>query len=203
MGNTHIKKQIKIELINFIKNNIKWNKYFVCIYGSYPTNYFSKKSDLDLFFATENYDKFDFQRIKDFIIDLHGKYNLFVDEEVPYENKLIIKYEDIINATNLLPFKKGQLYVIPTIKNNSTFLQSKQVKLRLILNALTTPHIFIHGNNTDYLFYKKQSEVAIINLAKEFLNNKNPTKHQIFAFRMNISLPVLALTKLNAECSKT
>ncbi len=188
--NTHmdIKTQLYNELSEFTKNNIKLDNFFVCIYGSYTTEHFGSNSDLDIFIATENYEEKDFLEIRNFIVSLHIDHNLKIDEEVPYKNKLLILYEDIEDAITLAPFIENKTeikYMVPLIKNDINFLSSKEVRLRLILNALTSSHVFVYGNKEKYEVLKKGCEQAIIRLAYGLSGKNNLKKEDILAILLN------------------
>lgn len=150
------------DLTFFLQSQFAGRKYFACIYGSYAYGKHNKKSDLDLFIAFEDYSKKDFQKIKNFIVDLHIKNGLSLDNEVPYENKLLIKYIDLERAAFLggLTLKNNR-FVIPKVVKNKSFLNSAKIKKRLVLNALTSPHIFV-GN--DSVFYNRIKNIAERNL---------------------------------------
>lgn len=174
------KEQLCEEILYFCDKNFLDHDYFVCMYGSYSYGEFSDSSDLDIFMAIDNYDINDFNKFKEFIYNLHFNHKLKLDNEVPYENKLIVLYQDLQDACDLKAFTKSEgKYFIPKIEKNDSFLMSREVKLRLILNALTTPHTFVCGNDNQYLRYKNLSEKAIIKLANELVLVKNPTNVEL------------------------
>lgn len=135
---------------------------------------------MDMFIAMETIEEEDLERTKDFIIDLHTRHGLNLDDEVPYENKLIVSYEDVQNAVNLLSFiKSGSSYKIPPIEKKEKFLASPEVRWRLILNALTSPHEFIYGNQEIYADFKVGAEKAIVRLARGLTKEDNPTPTEL------------------------
>jgi predicted nucleotidyltransferase len=175
---TKISKKIKL----FSETYFKKRDYFICIYGSFATNDENKDSDLDIIFALNDYTKNDFSIIKSFIIEIHKEFNLKIDEEVPYENKLLGLYDDIKSAINLEPFLKMGLkskYIVPLIKGDVKFLKSKEVRLRLFLNILTSPHIFVCGNKSKYEMFRKKAEQAIVKLARELTGKNCPNNNDI------------------------
>ena len=174
------KSKLFQELINFAKNNLNFDDYFICVYGSCLTSQFSDNSDLDIFIATKDYSVDDFKKIRDFIIDLHFRNNLKIDEEIPYKNKLVVLYKDIKDAISLEPFiKNNHKYIVPPIKTTKKYLQSREVRLRLILNALTSPNKFIYGNKLKYTRFKKEAEKAIIQLAYGLIGKKHLSANEI------------------------
>ena len=162
----NIRTKLFQELTLFCKEYFKTCDYFVCVYGSYASSDFTKDSDLDLFIATAKPSSVDFKTIRDFVVNLHIQNHLKIDEEVPYINKLIMSYNDVADAVRLKAFiKKGQKYLIPPVTDDKDFLMSREVRLRIILNALTSPHEYICGNQNEYSKSKQKAEKAIIRLA--------------------------------------
>lgn len=146
-------------------------KYFGLIYGSFANGTRSSESDIDLFIALESFTHNDLIQIKKFIINFHEKNNLKIDNEVPFENKLMVSYNDVGEATKLkgFVFQENKIVIPPVIKSRK-FLDSKEVRLRLILNALTTPHIFLGNDYTQYMSYKNLAEESIFSLSTSSLH---------------------------------
>lgn len=177
----NIKYELFKELRKYFKENPNLLRdYFVCVYGSYAASDFKEDSDLDICIATSEYSQKDFRIIKNYIIKLHIKYGLKIDEEVPYENKLLISYKDIEDSIMLEPFLEKKKYSVKLIANNKTILKSRQVRLRLILNILTTPNVFIYGNKLKYKILKRESEQAIIKLAHGLSGKTKPETKDLF-----------------------
>lgn len=162
-----VKRILFEELDYFFSNYFKNRKYFVCIYGSYANGHYNKDSDVDLFIASGNFSNLDLESIREFVTDFHKKHNLSLDNEVPYEVKLLIKYKELTDAVNLKGFKscKNGTIIIPKVEKNKDFLESYEVKLRLALNALTSPHIMFGNDRKTYEQIKSKAENAICRLA--------------------------------------
>lgn len=79
----NIKTRIFRELKLFCENYFKNRDYFSLVYGSYASDDFTEKSDLDFFIATNKHDAADFIKTRDFIVDLHNSNGLKINEEVP------------------------------------------------------------------------------------------------------------------------
>ena len=175
-----IRSKIFCDLSSFCEGYFKGRDYFACIYGSYASKDFTNQSDLDLFIATNEYNGADFEKVRDFVVDLHTKNGLKINEELPYRNKLIVLYKDIIDATNLEPFlKSGSKYLVPPIEDNREYLASREVRLRMILNALTSPNECICGNREEYETFKHKAEKALIHLACGLIEKDHPTRDDI------------------------
>lgn len=174
MTKTIIKKILN-EISVALQEHFEENNFFSCVYGSYINGDYDHNSDIDLFVAVKSPSKKDFIFIKKLIVDIHKKYKLSLDAEVPYENKLIISYLGVNEAVYLGGFdiNKNGFLKIPKIIKTKEFLSSIQIKHRLIFNALTSPHIFLCGDRKKYLFYKNIAEKNIFLLSLLLNNNKS------------------------------
>lgn len=170
------------ELDYFFSNYFVDRDYFICIYGSYVNGHADENSDVDLLVASTDFTKRDLDNIKKFVISFHKKHNLSLDNEVPYDVKLLITYRELNDAINLKGFKydKNGDLEIPKVEKNKDFLESYEVKLRLALNALTSPHIMLGNDNKSYERIKARAEKAIYKLANDLVGNKpNKTNEAI------------------------
>ena len=175
------KQRIFQEIILFANEHFNPKECFLCVYGSYASGHFTSESDADMFVGVKEYDLSTFKSFRDFIHELHVFHNLKLDDEVPYENKIMITYEDIQNAVLLKAFiKEEEQYFVPTIIKSKEFLASKEIRWRLALNALTTPHECIFGNRQSYLDFKGAAEKSIMYLAHGLSQKHEPTSNDIF-----------------------
>lgn len=175
-----IRQKLFQELSSFSEKHFGERDHFVCVYGSYASGHHTEKSDMDVFIALEEHNVTDFEKAKDFLIDLHERYGLCLDDEVPYENKLIVSYEDVRKAVELRSFlTDGTRYVVPLVKKEADFLTSPEVRWRLILNALTSPHVCVCGNGETYEAFKVGAETSIVCLARGLVEQKNATPGEL------------------------
>lgn len=170
------------ELRSFVETLPLGERDFFIVYGSHGSKSSKEDSDVDVLLVMEKYDGAVFESLKEFIIQLHKKYGLAFDEEVPYENKLVSTFADVEAAINLEPFKKpGTLALsVPPVEKTSEFLASRPIRLRLILNALTSPHMFLTGDKERYSEFKNRAEHAIIKLGTALSAKSTPTQEDIF-----------------------
>lgn len=137
---------------------------FICLYGSSVHARENVKSDIDLFLVSDQPDRHlptHLDAMSDFVRNLHFTHGRELDEEVPYANKLVYSTRDINDGTSLRCFDantKGQI-IVPAVEKTTAFLGSREIKLRLALNALTSPHLII-GN--DFRLYRNQRRAAEI-----------------------------------------
>lgn len=145
----------------------------IIIYGS---NIFDiNSSDLDVCIICDNISNDDKEKITKKVIEFHHKYNLKIDQEVPYENKLIFSYQDIKDAIIDNPFvDRGIISINPIVKTNE-FLSSIEMKKRLILNVLTTKHITINCKKIINEYEKKAWDVILNTIIENAsLNDLSP-----------------------------
>lgn len=141
---------------------------FTCIYGSSIYHPVKISSDIDLFIASDSttlHTAAALDQLTHTVSNLHLRYGRHIDEEVPFANKLIYTHNDLDDATDLNCFvtddASGEVAVPPVVKT-SEFLNGRNIKLRLALNALTTPHIVIAEDPHIYQRHRLAAEVGIV-----------------------------------------
>lgn len=144
--------------------------HFGCNYGSYATGVQHEGSDIDVFFAAEYVMPEDVANLTRFIVQYHLDHGLEQDEEVPYDNKLVVSYDDVESAVKLygLEMRGGKLHIPPVVKDPE-FLGSLAVRYRLIFNALTSPHNFVGKDRKSYEEFRRTAEANLMRLAHELL----------------------------------
>lgn len=131
----------------------------IIIYGSNIFNINS--SDLDVCIIADNICEEDKMKITKKVIEFHHKYKLKIDQEVPYENKLIFSYQEIKDAIINHPFINAGITTINPIMKTEEFLSSMEMRKRLILNILTTKHITINCNHVIKQYEKEAWDVIL------------------------------------------
>lgn len=155
----------------FSEQHFSGRQYFACNYGSYATDSFHPSSDIDIFFAAEEVTPEDITAVTSFMIQYHLENGLARDEEVPYENKLMVSYNDVNQAANLAGLdQNGMQIVVPKVIKDASFLSSLKVRFRLLFNALTSPHQFIGRDYQAYSIFKDVAERNLFKLAKALSN---------------------------------
>ncbi len=133
-------------------------QFFGVTYGSYATGENSDSSDLDVFFATPDPTNVDRVELAKRMMRFHEKYALRLDEEVPFDNKLVVSYEDLEAASKLGGLQvEGDRITVPPIIKDPVFLSSLEVRYRLLFNAVTAPHFFL---GKDGMMYERMRETA-------------------------------------------
>lgn len=162
------------DLSSFAEDHFQDRPFFGCVYGSYPSETAQANSDLDVFFATPNVTPDDIRSLTGFIVKYHVENDLIQDEEVPYDNKLVVSYDDINKAVQLrgLSEKNGRIIIPPIIKEAS-FLTSLRVRYRLLFNALTSPHDFFGKDIETYRALRTIAENQLVRVALDLLGSRN------------------------------
>ena len=156
------------------------SKSFLILYGGSVYKKFSE-SDLDFAVIVTKDACALAIKLEKFVIALHKKYNLRIDTEVPFRNKLVYTNKELQHALALRCFlKQGESYKVPVIEKTKDFLTSANVKYRLILNALTTPHEF-WGNAEKGAAVEIKASLAVTVLALGLVERSTFSKSDLLA----------------------
>nr|WP_246400659.1 nucleotidyltransferase domain-containing protein [Jiangella mangrovi] len=152
---------------------------FAVAYGSHARGRASARSDLDLLYV------FDEQPAPDTIrylvarvLRLHAAHGLTLDSEVAYAIKLWTTRGELHDALSLAGFTTaGGEIVISTVPTDPAYLNSPRFKARLILNALTSPHVFLGGDGHAHQRAARAAIGALTRLA--VLTVGRPSAHEL------------------------
>ena len=158
------------EIASYLTEHIGAEDFFCCVYGSFPALRQTSRSDIDLFVAVPSFNEALLNEIVSFIKTLHTREGLAQDDEVPFENKLLVSYDDVAAAVALEPFLVGTELQVQPVKKSKSFLSSTHIRWRLLFNALTTPHDYIAGDRMRYLVYRMTAEKNLLRLASVLSN---------------------------------
>ena len=162
---------IKKEIGYFYKKEFGEDLLFVIVYGSWAFGLNSKDSDVDIVGVCLKCNQKQMKNTISFVKDLHKRYKLGFDEEVPYENKLLATPDFVEKAIFGEGFDKSRnkITIQPIVKTKE-FLSSEKLAMRLLLNALTTKSIFCGGN---YKVYNETKEKSLKNYVRIFYSAWN------------------------------
>lgn len=134
---------------------------YALAYGSHATAP-GPTSDLDLLFTgTRPLHARQLGSLIDAVKQLHTDHGLALDEEVAFENKVFATHDDIERAARLDGFadvcerSDAAGYAAPV--GNPDALNSPGFRLRLVLNVLSSAHVFLAG---DVAAYRRHAELA-------------------------------------------
>lgn len=126
---------VQKELSKLSEKYFREQNYICILYGSSVDKI--NKSDLDICFIVDYYDEKILNDLSIDIVNLHNKFNLMVDKEVPYSNKLIYNKSEVINLVkNSVFFKTSNK--ISILKEDDNIFETTEMKGRLLYNILTT-----------------------------------------------------------------
>ena len=162
-----------LELKNWLHDFMDEKRYFSVIYGSsvFISGFF--KSDIDLMIFVEDSFVTDENKKKviDKIISLHKKFELPMDDEVPFDKKLLIPFSFLDKMLIGHGFElDGLKLVIPDIVKSKKFLASDKLLSRLCLNVITTRNVILDG---EYDLFYNYREFAIELIISIILMNNN------------------------------
>ena len=167
-------KRMVTDLKKFLDETFKGNPFFVIIYGSYAEGVENENPDLDIIILCEHKDKKLIQKCVDFVIELHKKNSLKLDNEVKYENKLVISFSFLKRSILGEGFKIiNNRFHIPPIVKTREYLDSEELLLRFTHSVMVHNHLFITGNKKRYNLFRN---AAIKSLMAVIISNKNKLK---------------------------
>ena len=162
-------QEILTKYINFVNEVFEFP--IIVLFGSSALG--KTTSDLDICTLVDEYSRVQQRKLVDFTIDLHRKYSLKLDFDVPYENKLIYSKSEIKRA--LTGWQYGptkEKFIIPPIIIDQSFLASPEMKDRLLINILTTNVLLLNGQNTIFSSYSHQAWETLIKVIFSYNENK-------------------------------
>jgi arginyl-tRNA synthetase len=137
-------------------------------YGSQISGRGSTHSDLDMFFTSPTpLDDVEQDNLTTAVVALHEENSFDIDTEVSYEAKLHVSRSHLNSAVSLGGFNlsdAGEL-AIPQVLVNHAYLNSPEFVSRLVLNALTTEHVFLGGDSRQYMHDRLHAERSTALLA--------------------------------------
>jgi hypothetical protein len=146
---------------------------YALAYGSQATAA-RNGSDLDLLFVGPPLRRDRLDRLVRAVLALHDDHGLRVDAEVAHDVKLYATPAEVGAALALHGFAvdaAGALRVPPVVAT-PRFLNSRPFKLRLVLNALTTVHVFLGGDVDLYQRHRAHADRAVTLLALSLLDSR-------------------------------
>ncbi|MFI8973150.1 hypothetical protein ACIGO9_09710 [Nocardia asteroides] len=141
------------------------------VYGSQATGPADSQSDLDLVLVGR--DRPGPRMMRDLVAAvcrLHDEFGLHADSEVAYETKLFATYRDTDCAVELRCFPRRDGLLCPeSVVPEPFWLNSSEFAQRLLLNALTSEHVFLGGNVRRYRADRSRAEQALAVLVMSML----------------------------------
>lgn len=163
----HLPTKVSVEIGEFVGDHCsQYPEDYAIVYGSSVYSPDKSTSDVDMFLVSRDADNVAIDSLVTFIKDLHFKNGRRLDAEVPYENKVLYSLPEIDSAVSFSGFEiVGGRIIVPKVKKEAEFLQSEQIKARLALNGLTTPHVVFGKDFAQYHEARVKAGLAITILA--------------------------------------
>jgi arginyl-tRNA synthetase len=145
---------------------------YAIAYGSHAAGCARPDSDLDLLFVTqETATPDELSRVTNAVTALHDDYGLMLDTEVAFEVKLTASRTDVAMALSLAGFAATGGLSVPPVDPAPAWLNGPRFRFRLILGALTGPHVFLAGDLHAYRADQARADNAIALVAIELLRD--------------------------------
>lgn len=159
-------EKFKKELFPFIQNK----NDLVILYGS--SAYSTQINDLDVCIITQSVDDITIDKLSNFIREFHLTNNLSIDEEIPYKNKITYTYNEINQMFSKppIPIIDEHYHLSSTIRS-PWFLETREMRFRLILNILTTRIDLLYGDEDTLKNYVEKAWIVLTKVV--FSNSYN------------------------------
>lgn len=170
---------MRVELLDAARTATRpdWGRYgYAVAYGSHACGTAGPGSDLDLLVVTPRpLAGARLLALADRVRQLHADHELVLDEEVTYELKVHAAWSDVATATALLPFRAASALSVLPVGDDPVYLNSTAFKQRLVLNALTSPHAFLGGDEVSYECHRAAAVAAVTLLGRVLADAASPS----------------------------
>lgn len=139
---------------------------YALAYGSHAAGRARTHSDLDLvLIADTRPDPEQLTALIAAVRCLHAEFGLELDTEVDYATKLVADRTDVDYAVSLGCFDRiGDRIVPRPVRTDPAWLNARPFAVRLLLNALTSEHVFLGGDTASYRRDRERAEKALARL---------------------------------------
>ncbi|MEU6562630.1 nucleotidyltransferase domain-containing protein [Nocardia nova] len=139
---------------------------YALAYGSHAAGRARPHSDLDLVLIADTRPEPDeLTALIAAVRSLHAEFGLDLDTEVDYAIKLVADRTDVEHAVSLGCFDRiGDRIVPQPVRTDPAWLNARRFAVRLLLNALTSEHVFLGGDATSYRSDRDRAEKALAQL---------------------------------------
>lgn len=168
-------------IIEKYKNTVveEYGNLTLILYGS--TVYGTRTSDLDIcYISNKELSKGQYIKLKDITRKFHLDNNLRIDEEIPYDNKLVYSVEDVNKTFKEPPFPYiNNRFIINPILKNESFLSSSEMSKRLLLNILTVRHNIVFGDEVQIKQFSDEAWNVMIRVVLSYAEKYEVTIEEL------------------------
>lgn len=201
MGNSPINPVLSVtleELSQLFEDHFRGRSYFAFVYGSYAYGTQRPDSDMDILVAVEQKSQEDVDFVVSSVLDVHNRFNMGIDNEIPHSKKLLIDYSFLEAAVQGAGFRRFDNSIwIPPIVKTPEYLQSDELLLRFFLDSMVHKHVLIGGDVSKYEMFRANGvgtltaivaymnqleETDLSKLTEGFLKYDNRTGDFLFGF---------------------
>lgn len=144
-----------------------WGDYFLIIYGSYAYRCATDRSDLDVLLVSDAVSETERDALITEIQTLHYAYGMSLDNEIPYEAKVMIDIAFLREAVSGAGIRSVDGWAIPKIVKTVEFLTAPTNLRRFFQGMMTHPHVFVCGNRDCYEDFREQAFTTLIQALRE------------------------------------
>lgn len=159
-----------IKTKKFCLNEFENEPFIAILYGSYAKKIAHAKSDLDIMIVTDRVCSKRINRITKFIYQLHHEYQMALDFEIPYEQKVCISRSFLERSCSGESIFKQSKWLLNKIIPSQPFEITTDLLQRFIIGMMTNQHLFAGG---DYSLYTKYKNLAFINILQAIFSIAN------------------------------
>lgn len=143
-------EQIREEIKESVDKIMGEESYLCVLYGS-KHDVYDEKEDVDICVYAEELTQRQREEIAYEVEKLHKNYGLLFDSDMKYINKTSFSRTDVEEIKNNPPFPviNNRLILAP-VNFKRDFLDSAQMRLRLLLNIFTTNSILMYGDTNQF-----------------------------------------------------
>lgn len=157
--------------------------HLAILYGSRAYAGYVGHSDLDLLFVSDTLDRSRQLKLIEEVQSIHRRNGFELDNEVPFERKLIATFEDLEKAVDGGGFWRDgdRLGMTPVIKTPQ-FLNSEELRLRLLLNALAGNVLVLSDTHHLYNSFAERARTTLLVLASRLAQRRTFSIEEFIAF---------------------
>ncbi|MDE0267556.1 MAG: nucleotidyltransferase domain-containing protein [Acidimicrobiaceae bacterium] len=164
-------RQVLTALTEILTEALDAHESMAFVYGSYAYGIEGDTSDVDVLIVSDAYDSSSLQELIKLIVEFHREWGLALDDEVPFERKLVATFEDMTLASSgkFLLGDDGEARLSRVVKTKE-FLESEELRLRLLLNAITGRTIQLVGDRQTLLQLQMDARSLWLKLLPELVS---------------------------------
>ncbi len=124
---------------------------YLCVLYGRKCDVYNETEDVDVCIYAEKINEIQREQIACVVENLHKEYDLLIDSDMKYINKTSFSRKDIEEIKTKPPFPVvDKLFLLVPVSFEREFLDSNQMRLRLLINIFTTNCVLMYGNTKQF-----------------------------------------------------